>query len=48
MFEARRHLYELADVTFDNSGKTVEQTVRALLAALPQNNSSEPSARKAR
>jgi XRE family aerobic/anaerobic benzoate catabolism transcriptional regulator len=41
MFEARRHLYELADMTLDNSGKTVEQTVRALLAALPSAGNAE-------
>ena len=32
--EARQHLYELADITFDTSGKTVDQTVRALATAL--------------
>ncbi len=32
--EARKHLYELADLTFDTSGRSVEQTARALAAAL--------------
>lgn len=32
--EARKHLYQLADLTFDTSGKSVEQCVRALHALL--------------
>lgn len=50
--EARRHLYELAHTSLDTSGKTVDQTVRALLATLPADNPSKRSdlavARKAR
>lgn len=33
--EARGHFYESADMAFDTSGKTVDQVVRGLLAALP-------------
>lgn len=33
--DARRHLYDLAHASFDTSGKTVEQVVRAVLAMLP-------------
>jgi XRE family aerobic/anaerobic benzoate catabolism transcriptional regulator len=32
--EARKHLYELADLTFDTSGRSSEQAARALAAAL--------------
>jgi len=34
--EARRHLYELAHAAFDTSGKTLDQIVTALIAALPR------------
>jgi XRE family aerobic/anaerobic benzoate catabolism transcriptional regulator len=33
--EARRHLYELAHMSFDTSGKDLAEVVTALLAALP-------------
>lgn len=33
--EARRHLYELAHMSYDTSGKTIDQVVGALAAALP-------------
>ena len=32
--EARKHLYELADFTFDTSGRSEEQAAKALAAAL--------------
>lgn len=32
--EARKHLYELADLTFDTSGRSSEQAARALAAAI--------------
>ncbi|MFL6623297.1 MAG: helix-turn-helix transcriptional regulator [Sulfurifustis sp.] len=40
--DARRHLYELAHASFDTSGKTVEQALRALLAMLPAPESDLP------
>ena len=35
MLEARRHLYELADVTIDTSGKDVAGVLRELVACVP-------------
>lgn len=49
--EARKHLYELADLAFDTSGKSVEQCARALhmaLAAVAGEPMLANSARRAR
>jgi len=37
--EARRHLYELAHLSFDTSGKELDEVASALLAALPSSSS---------
>jgi hypothetical protein len=34
--EARRRLYELAHVSYDTTGKSVDETVPALLGLLPK------------
>ncbi len=34
--EARQHLYELAHASCDNTGKSVEQSIREILALLPE------------
>jgi XRE family transcriptional regulator, aerobic/anaerobic benzoate catabolism transcriptional regulator len=34
--EARQHLYELAHASYDNTGKSVEQSTKEILASLPQ------------
>lgn len=42
LLETREPLYSVADKTFDTSGKTVEQSVRGLLALLPSGVRASP------
>lgn len=42
--EARRHLYELAPISFDTTEKTVRQAVSALLALLPTGTRAQSAA----